>query len=360
MLRAPGDLESVLNEVPYASEARRAWRPCWGRRQPYHRQRSHHVAARSYDAHGRVVRLVRSPDGAPPSMSDAYLGPGREEGLLSETSRWPGTHLHLQPGTALQSRSAPPLPAVSNGYRHRRVLTQTSWAADGQAPLIWRYDPQGRRVSAEQGGLRWYYRYDDDAETYGQPSAMVWNWNGQGDPARSTQARLIRYTYDMLGQLTSIEDPAGGVMQVVYDEAGRLVGLTDALGRTRTMAYDAVGRIVSQTDALGGETQYTYDANGNLIVLTDAAGSAWSTYAGGASPLADPLGRSTTLVYGNEGELLARTDARGDTVRVNNGAPAPAYPHYPAGATWRITHDGHRHSLSAELTRHPAIPRAVR
>lgn len=344
--------ESVLNEVPYASEAVQSVAPVLGTTVVSYITASGRTTSRhqySYDAHGRVVRLVRSPDGgATEYVWTRTWGRDEEEGLLlSETDAAGLTTVYTyQPGTALvQSRSAPPLPAVSNGYRQiDGYWTQTSWAAEGQAPLIWRYDPQGRRVSAEQGGLRWYYRYDDDAETYGQPSAMVWNWNGQGDPARSTQARLIRYSYDALGQLTSIENPSGGVTQVVYDEAGRLVGLTDALGRTRTMAYDAVGRIVSQTDALGGETQYTYDASGNLIVLTDAAGSAWSytyDYAGRVTRFADPLGRSTTLVYGNEGELLARTDARGDTVRVNNDALGrPLTLTYPGGQTWRITYDG--------------------
>lgn len=343
--------ESALNESPYVADMVQTVAPVLGTTVVSYVNASGRTTSQhhySYDAHGRVVRLVRSPDGG----TTVYVwtrtwGRGDNSGLLLSETDAAGltTSYTYRPGTALVERlEADPLPAVRFAYKQiDGYWTLTSLTVGSQATMTWRHDGRGRRISVEQDGLRWYYRYDDDVETYGQPSAMVWNWNGQGDPEHSSEAWLIRYAYDALGQLVSSEDPAGGTTHYGYDEAGRVVSITDALGRTRTITYDAVGRIVTQVDALGGETQYTYDANGNLIVLTDAAGSAWSytyDYAGRITRVADPLGRGTTYTWGNEGELLARTDARGDTARISNDALGrPLILTYPGGQTWRITYD---------------------
>ncbi len=359
--------ESALNEAPYATDLVQTVAPVLGTTVVSYIDASGRTTSQhrySYDAHGRVVRLVRSPDagdagyGGTEYVWTRTWGWGDNSGLLLSETDAAGltTSYTYRPGTALVERlEADPLPAVKYAYKQiGGYWTLTSLGVGSQATMTWRHDDQGRRISVEQGSLRWYYRYDDDVETYGQPSAMIWNWNGQGDPERSSEARLIRYTYDALGQLVSSEDPAGGVTQYGYDEAGRVVSITDALGRTRAIAYDAAGRIVTQVDALGGETQYTYDANGNLIVVVDPAGSAWSytyDYAGRVIRIADPLGRSTTLTYGNEGELLSRTDARGDTVRIRNDALGrPLALTYPGGQAWQISYDaGNRvTSLSGE------------
>ncbi|MFO7696120.1 MAG: RHS repeat-associated core domain-containing protein, partial [Anaerolineae bacterium] len=205
------------------------------------------------------------------------------------------------------------------------------------------YDARGRCTGVEQGGLRWFYTYDGAVTSYGQPSAMVWNWNGQGDPARSSGARILRYTYDDRGQLVGSEDPAGGERRYGYDEAGRLVSVTDRLGRTRTIAYDPAGRVVRQADALGGQTVYTYDAAGHLTTVTDAAGSVTAyayDHAGRLTGVTDPLGRRTGRVYDNEGYLLSRTDARGDTVTFSNDALGrPLALSYSGGQAWHLTYD---------------------
>ncbi|MHB1317864.1 MAG: RHS repeat-associated core domain-containing protein, partial [Anaerolineae bacterium] len=317
----------------------------------------------SYDGHGRVVKTVRSPDGGDTQyVWRRTWGWGDTAGLLLSETDAAGltTSYSYRSGTALVEQvAAPPLPTVEYGYKQiNGYWAVTSFRMGDQATLYWRYDAQGRRSAVEQGSLRWFYTFDAGRTAYGQPSAMVWNWNGQGDPERATGARLIRYTYDERGRLVGAEDAAGGKTVYGYDDAGRLVSLTDALGRTRTIAYDAAGRITRQVDALGGETAYVYDAAGNLAAVTDAAGSttAYSyDHAARVTGITDPLSRTMTLVYGSEGELLSRTDARGDTVTVRNDALGrPLTLTYPGGQVWAVTYDaaGNVTTLSGEgLTR---------
>lgn len=111
--------------------------------------------------------------------------------------------------------------------------------------------------------------------------------------ANSTDAGLTwRYTYDGIGNVTSVTDPLLGTTSTAYDGANHPVRVTDRLGNTTVLQWSGNlltkvtdplngeatwtyapgpigGLIATQTDRYGAAISYDYDAAGQLTRLTD-------------------------------------------------------------------------------------------
>jgi RHS repeat-associated protein len=70
------------------------------------------------------------------------------------------------------------------------------------------------------------------------------------------------YTYDRLGHLTAVTDPAGNRWTRTLDLRDRLVAQSDPDAGTSTFTYDDAGQMLTATDARGITLAYTYDALG--------------------------------------------------------------------------------------------------
>jgi YD repeat-containing protein len=78
----------------------------------------------------------------------------------------------------------------------------------------------------------------------------------------------LEYLFCSDGQLVSIQDPNGHVVQLHYD-AGRLATVTDASGRTvLTFGYDASGLLASVGDLFGRTVVFGH-LSGDLVSVTD-------------------------------------------------------------------------------------------
>jgi RHS repeat-associated protein len=78
----------------------------------------------------------------------------------------------------------------------------------------------------------------------------------------SPAGAVWRYTYDLLGRQTYVEDPDIGSTTKVYDDANQLTRTRDALGTTIAIDYDVLGRQTGTfLDRVGGTklTETTYD-----------------------------------------------------------------------------------------------------
>ena len=103
-----------------------------------------------------------------------------------------------------------------------------------------------------------------------------------GDPywAYATTA----YTYDLLGQLTTVQDAAGITDQtrntttLTYDLGGRKTSMHDPDMGHWEYAYDVAGNLTSQWDAHGIETTMTYDAVNRLKTKAHSNGNPGVTY----------------------------------------------------------------------------------
>ncbi len=150
------------------------------------------------------------------------------------------------------------------------------------------------------------------------------------------------FSYDAVGNLTSINLPDGKLLNYGYDAAHRLISISDQVGNSITYTLDALGNrlkedsfdpgnalvrtrtrvfnVLSQlTQSIGAQNQttsYGYDANGNRLTTTDAANSTTTSAFDALNrviSITDPLNGDTTYGYDNQGNLASVTDANGIT-----------------------------------------------
>jgi RHS repeat-associated protein len=153
--------------------------------------------------------------------------------------------------------------------------------------------------------------------------------------AGTADAVTTQYTYEpIFSELASVTDPLSHTTSFTRDEKGNLIRATDPVGSAWTFTYNAAGQVLSATDPLGHATGFTYDggdlvsvsdplgntvsrfvdAAGRLVVAHDATGNA-TQYQHDAlnrvTAITDALGGQTSFAYDANGNLLALTDARG-------------------------------------------------
>jgi YD repeat-containing protein len=124
-----------------------------------------------------------------------------------------------------------------------------------------------------------FYTYEADGKISTIFDAIATNANDNFDDVN----RFLRYKYDTLGRVISIEDPNyDGALstKITFDEIGNLHTTTNARGQTRTSEYDALGRLKSISSDVAGEETFSvsyrnYDENG---VTELQAGREWSDY----------------------------------------------------------------------------------
>ena len=305
----------------------------------------------AFDDFGRIVRREESPDGgkARYTWQYNYAWQGADRGQLASTVDPKGsvTEYRYLSQTALVSEiKAAGQPRLSFGYK---AMPNAGWlltrvTSGNDASLQIEYNERGLPTRVQQGSLGYWLLYSDPRPgLQGLPTALVWSWDGKGDPATAPGARMVRFERDALGQVTAMVDPLGQRTRYAYDAAGRIVRATDALGRSTRLEYDAVGRLVRQVDPAGGETRYAYDEGDNLIEVIDARGNRTRLaydHKGRLIARTDPLGRTMRYGYDNEGHLIWREDARGARIKISYDTMGrPTRIVFPSGEEWSVAYD---------------------
>jgi RHS repeat-associated protein len=98
----------------------------------------------------------------------------------------------------------------------------------------------------------------------------------------SNSLRSLTYTYDLLGNITSVTDKKGGVRTNTYDALGRWIKTIDVDGDVTEFKYDVRDNMIELKDPRGNVSRYTYDSTNRRISVTT------------------PEGKCTTYSYGNE------------------------------------------------------------
>lgn len=73
------------------------------------------------------------------------------------------------------------------------------------------------------------------------------------------------YTYDAIGQVTSMKDAFGGVTRFTYNAKGQIRTVVDAEDHVTTYQYDACGHLIKVIDAEGNEYRFTVDLLGRRV-----------------------------------------------------------------------------------------------
>jgi RHS repeat-associated protein len=188
-------------------------------------------------------------------------------------------------------------------------LGRLSALTDGSGNLIvqYTYNKLGQ-LSQKQNGNSTYTTYGYDAA--GDLISEVNYANSSGTTVNSS----FTYTYDLLGDVTSVTDAGGNVTTYGYDATGQLTSVALPGGQTITYVYNAAG---DRTEVINngtptsyasnadneitqvGSATYTYDANGNLHTITDSSGTTTYTYndLNQLVSIAAPDGTTTTFQY---------------------------------------------------------------
>ncbi|PRN03014.1 hypothetical protein A0O30_19765 [Pseudomonas sp. LLC-1] len=122
--------------------------------------------------------------------------------------------------------------------------------------------------------------------------------------------RRNRYTYDAVGRLKSVIDPAGYSESYSYDAAGNRISLTNKNGQVWNYRYDKLGRLfeeitpaiwvtkVDSTGVVSGQavslvTRYSYDGLGNILSRSEGRLRANAD----SDPALDDLSQARTSSY---------------------------------------------------------------
>ena len=169
------------------------------------------------------------------------------------------------------------------------------------------YDANGNVTSEKvKGGSTHTYTYNasdllkEKTNSRGQKTKYTYDKTGRIKTI-TDEAGTITYGYDAAGNvLTVTEETKDGKKSTItrtYDKAGRVTGYTDASGSTIGYSYNELGQLTTLTYPDGRKATYTYDRNNNIKSVTD-----WQ-------------GRTTGYTYNKNGQLtkLKRADGTAET-----------------------------------------------
>lgn len=196
--------------------------------------------------------------------------------------------------------------------------------------MTFTYDSYGQIItSTDANGNTTTYTYDNNGnpiksvDALGRITEYGYNGNGQIVQVRrygenGTDFIQTQYTYDMLGNITSLTDGEDNTYQFAYDNNSNLISVEDAYGHTiKEMEYDCRNQLIRLTDASGTVTEQEYDAGGNLLSATtrSSAGTASVLYQyssnGILSQVVDAAGNTSGITYDTEGNITSITNPNG-------------------------------------------------
>jgi RHS repeat-associated protein len=202
-----------------------------------------------------------------------------------------------------------PTTILTETYTHNYQDNVKTVTSPGGHTYSYEYDSQGRKTRIQNPDSTFKeIQYNDTSNTVRvldenqHKKEYHYDWTGNllwvKEYTDSVTYCITQYTYDSVGNVTSLTDANNnttkymydsvfGITQVVYpdgtgetcsyDITGDLVQKTDSSGTT-TFLYDAAHRLISITYPDQSVITLAYDANDNRISMTDPAGQSFYTY----------------------------------------------------------------------------------
>lgn len=296
--------------------------------------------------------------------SDAPVGPATD---CAECDRSGGSRVDVANGTyyfddldiAVPSRGLPV--SIHRTYRSSNTDQWTSLGPGWQLS----YDERlqsiagGAVVDVDENGYKWTYvdagggafitpagqhrtltRQSDGSFLLLDRTGVSWrfDWNGRLVALSDTNGHIVQlerdlagnlqtvidgagravlaFSYNVRGQLASVQDLAGDVNRFEYDDAGRLISHSNALGKHQSYEYDGENRLTSRCDYEGNVWSIAYDPRGRWRRTLDPLGGTRSVYydsVNRAAVFMDQLNRPVTVRFDARGAEVSATDALGNT-----------------------------------------------
>ena len=149
--------------------------------------------------------------------------------------------------------------------------------------------------------------------------------------------KTLNYTYDAMGNVKTVTDPADGVTTYTYDCLNRLKTITDPTADAYVFTYDNISRRTQLTYPTNAYTTYKYDEANNLLNITTCTS-------------ADAIISSYNYTYDQVGNRMSMTDQTGKkTSYVYDQINRLTKTNYPAGTTVDYTYDGAYNRLTKTI-----------
>lgn len=139
------------------------------------------------------------------------------------------------------------------------------------------------------------------------------------------KGQQYRYSYNIQGQPTEIQNPLQQKWLLDYNAAGYNTKLTDPLNHTTNINTDALGRVIGITDAQGNKTSYSYQdiVKGRVVKVTNALNQIITLQYDQFNRLnktITPSGLESEQNYDNEDRLIQFKDYNDNQLRYEYGA----------------------------------------
>jgi RHS repeat-associated protein len=129
--------------------------------------------------------------------------------------------------------------------------------------------------------------------------------------------KTLSYQYDALNRLAKIVNPDSTYTQYSYDFRGNKSAIRNPNSAITSYTYDALNRLTSTLQPLSASTLYTYDTNNNLTSVKDTNNNTTTYKFDDRKKLyqvISPDTGTTTNAYDPAGNLISKTDAKGVTI----------------------------------------------
>ena len=244
------------------------------------------VSDLDYDDHDNLTQVVAANGGTTDYVYDVL------DNLVSETSPDRGltTYTHDDAGNVLTATDARGITATY-AYDALNRLTSVSYP-DTAENIAYSYDDPtvngiGRLTTLTDQGGTTSYTYDafgsvltEGRQILGNTYTVSYSYDAAGAIESITypSGRVVNYTRDATGQLTSASsDFSGTVKSIVdnmaYEPFGPVSSITYGNGVVIDYEYGLDGDVDAITSNVAGGKNYMYDNAGNILALNNAGGA---------------------------------------------------------------------------------------
>lgn len=139
----------------------------------------------------------------------------------------------------------------------------TTYAYDGNGNLVSKTDPDGYTTEYTYNALDLVTKIN-----YNDAKEVSYRYNKTGDLVSMTDwLGTTTFELDLLHQLTAATDHAGKRVEYTYDGVGNQTSIAYPDGTTATYDYDLVHNQTKVTETDGSETSYAYDGMGRVTEM---------------------------------------------------------------------------------------------
>ncbi|WP_146212817.1 RHS repeat-associated core domain-containing protein [Dysgonomonas alginatilytica] len=247
-----------------------------------------HITAYKYDAWGRNISTTY-PDGTMESTSLAWTDSPANALIVSTTTAtgqpdvqtyYDALGREVRKG---QKRFDGVYLYTDNIYDNLGRIKKSSLPFRGSSPTHWNtyeYDSYDRikvlNYASDKKDIYTYGKLQTRSDIDGVASIKTYDVSGQVISVEDAAGTII-YKYRPDGQTSSIVAPGNIETSFEYDKYGRQTAINDPSAGTKRFEFDAAGNIYKETDARGKVTKMAYD-DYNRLTGKEIVGELTTTY----------------------------------------------------------------------------------